>query len=486
MAAALRTCLIRMGLPQDAAVYAMDVMGLNSLVLWRDFHDDEDLVGLSKNLRSPGGTRLNAAGAEERHPGFPVSVKAISNLKIMRIALKHHQHIQRAVTAPTITHAWLAEWEFLVDFYKETSKKKPSDEDLPKITMNDWAKTKEKIVTHFTEVYGKEGIPLAYVLRETAAVPAVAEDPPANYDGDHVKELIARAAQTGATYRADNRTMCRMLKKICEDTPAYTYVSKYTADGRQAWTALMGVYLGPQHTQNQAAIYEAKLQNSTYEGESSRFGYDKYSEIHKLGHTRLEALVTHGYKGIDEGTKIRYFINGIKNDKLKTVIELVRGNPDYATFDSVARRIKDSVILLKPSRASTTRQVSSVVVTNAKGEELFPGIEADMNVEDKFYPIKEWNKLSAAKKKGVLHKRSQRGQSPKGGKQQQNGGGKRSFKKMQKKMAALQKKISALSVADGGDDPSASESEEDEPPKKKKKLSQREHPDLNRNRGSRR
>ena len=32
---------------------------------------------------------------------------------------------------------------------------------------------------------------------------------------------------------------------------------------------------------------------------------------------------------MDEGTKIRHFLDGIKTDKLKTVVELVRGNANF-------------------------------------------------------------------------------------------------------------------------------------------------------------
>jgi hypothetical protein len=483
--AALRTCLTRMLLPQDAATYATDVMGLNSLDAWRDYQDDDDLQGITKNMRSPGGTTQNAAGNEVRHPGFPVSITAIGNLKIMRLALKHHQHIQREVAPATITAAWISEWEFLVDYYKETSKKKPTDETLPKIVMNDWAKTKEKIITHFTGVYGKQGIPLAYILRETEDVEPEADDPPENYDDDHIQELIARAPHDGATYREDNRTMCRMLKKICEDTAAYTYVSKYSADGRQAWLDLLQYYCGPQHTQNQAAIYEAKMQNTVYEGESSRFGYDKYAEIHKTSHTHLEALKSDDYTPPAEGTKIRFFINGIKNEKLKTVVELVRANPDYATFDDVARRIKDSVINLKPTK-TPTRQVASVSVKNAKGQEVFADVEADLSVEDKYYPPKEWAKLSSAKKKGVLHKRNKRGGARPNGKQKPHGAGKRKISKMEKTIKSLQRRVASLDVADADDDDaSSSESEEEQSSKKKQKkspTSNRNHPDLNRSR----
>jgi hypothetical protein len=484
MAAAVRAALRRMGLTPAAATYCTDEMGLDSLDKWRDLHMDDDLDGLAKNLRSPGGT-MNVGGNQQRHPGFPTSVQAISNIKVMRLALKHYQMISRTVTPQDITADFVAQWDFLVDHHNQVSKQKYSEEDLPKINMNDWAKTKEKIMTHFEQVYGKDGTPLAYILRDKAAVtPEAEDDQEDNYGDDYIKELINRAPHEGSTYNADNRTMLRYLKKICEDTPAYDYISKYTANGRKAWEDLKKVYLGPQHTQNQAAIYEAKLQNTHYDGESNRFNYDKLVSIHKEGHTRLESLTPHGYKGIDEGTKIRYFLPSIRDPRLKTVVELVRGNPDYNTFDKVARRIKDTIVTLKNPKAPT-RQVASVTVLNKKGEEVFPGVDPDMSAEDKYYDKPDWLKLTQAQRKGVLYKRQQRGGGTGGKKkqkQQPKGKGKRSIKKMNKKIAKLEKKIASFTL-DNEDDGSSSdsESEAEAPPKKKsKKTSNRNHPALRR------
>jgi len=467
---ALRAALVRLGLSQDAATYATDTIGLDSLDAWRDFHTDIDLDGLSRNLRNPGGLYDPPdGGPPTKHPGFPVSVMALSNINVLRLALKYHQQVQRIVAPADVTAAWIARWEFLIDFRKETAKKTSEDEDLPKVTMTDWAKTKEKILNHFNEVYGKDGIPLSYILRETSAVKPAADDPQAGYDGDHVKELITRATHDGDTYRADNRTMCRLLKKICGDTTSYTYISKYTADGRQAWTDLMDAFLGPQHTQNQAAIYEAKLQQSRYDGESRNFSFQKYADIHKSAHEHLDALPE--YKGMDEGTKIRHCLNNIHSDKLKTVIELVRGNPSYPTFDSVVRRIKDSVVVEQPTKY-VSRKVSAVSLTDSRGEEIMPNVEADMNVEDKYYTGKEWHQLSAAKKKGVMHKRKQRGHHPGKGKGGGGGGGggksqpgKSSLKKMRKTVSKLQRKVASLNL----DSDSSGEEDEEAPPKKKSK-----------------
>ena len=473
--------LVRMMMTQDAAQYATDEMQLNSLDVWRDFHCDDDLDGLAKNLRNPGGTTTNAAGDEVRHPGFSISVMAISNLKVMRLALKHHQHIQRAVAPADITLAWIANWEFLVDFHKEASKKKPKDGDeLPKIQMNDWAKTKEKILIHFGEIYGRDGIPLAYLLRDSSDLPE-GDDPHDDYDGDHIRELITRAPHTGDAYRADNRTLLRLLKKMCLDTPAYEYISKYRTDGRQAWIALVENYLGRQHVQNQAAIYEAKMQNATYTGESSRFGFDSYVNIHKTSHTRLEALKQHGYAGVDEGTKKRNFLNGMKCPKLATVVEVVRSNEQYETFDEVVRRIKDSVVVMKPTKAPpSSRNINALSVTNQKGEEIFPGVEPDTSMEDKFYPSKEWAKLSAAKKKGVLLKRQKRqGPGKKKDEPKRKIKDSKKDKARDKRISKLERTIGALNIR--GSDDEGSDSDGEEPPRKKKKGSgNRGHPALQR------
>ena len=328
-------------------------------------------------------------------------------------------------------------------------------------------------------------IPLAYVLRENNAAPAHATDPHDDYDGDTDRELITRAPHTGQYWRANNKAMCRLLKKICQDTPAYTYISNLRTDGRAAWRVLMQTYLGPQHTQLQAAIYEAKLQNSSYDGESQKFTYDKYCEIHQLAHTRLSSLEGQGYHGIDEGTKIRHFLQGIKTDKLKTTVELVRGNPDYATFEAVARRIKDSVVTLKPIKPSLRRTTRDIAAVNKQQDEPFPDVEADMTVEDKFYSPIAWRKLSKAKKKGVLKKRKQR-QSQEGGKSDKKPKAKetKQIKALEKKIQKMSRKISAfehVSKDDDSSDASDSDSDEEEAPVAKRQRtsastsSNREH-----------
>jgi len=457
MAQALRAALVRIGLTQEAATFTTDTMLLNSLERWRIIHLDDDLIDFVKSLRSPAGTIMQA-GVEVRHPGFQVSLFALSNLKVMRLALKHYQLIQRPVVPADITLQWIGANEFLVNHAIQARRNTANEEDLPVIRMNDWAQTKERINTHMSGMFGIAGTPLAYVLRDEAAVPPHLLDPQIRYEGDYIREMIRRVAHIGPDYEQDNRDVCRLIRIMAGDTAAYAYIMEYTANGRAAWVRLMSIYLGPQHTQNQASIYEAKIQHATYEGETNRFGYDKYMEIHKTAHSRLAALVPYGYTGMDEGTKIRHFLNGITTDKLKTVVELVRNNANYNTFELVARRIKDSVDLMKPARIAR-RQVADLRVNQP-----FADVEADMNVEDKYYKPKDWAKLSAAKKKGVLAKRAKRGGGT-GAASAGPRGTKRKISKLSKKqLTSLARQVAALNV-DG--DVAESAVDDQAPPNKK-------------------
>jgi hypothetical protein len=168
------------------------------------------------------------------------------------------------------------------------------------------------------------------------------------------------------------------------------------------------------------------------------------------------------------------------------VVEVVRGDARYNTFQLAARRIKDTVVTLKPARQS--RKIAAVQLKNPKGEEIFPGVEPDMSVEDKFYQLHEWRAMSKAKKKGVLIKRQNRGPAKKKDKPP-----KRKFSGRQKKqiMSLVERQIASMSIGDraeqdvASDDSNSSSEEEDSRPKKKpkkKKTTNRNHPDLQRRR----
>jgi hypothetical protein len=75
----LRQALQRIGLTNAASEYLTDEQGMDNLNEFRILTDDE-VETLCKVLRRPGGTIGNPPVP---HPGFPVSIRAEKNLKLM-------------------------------------------------------------------------------------------------------------------------------------------------------------------------------------------------------------------------------------------------------------------------------------------------------------------------------------------------------------------------------------------------------------------
>ena len=68
-----------------------------------------------------------------------------------------------------------------------------------------------------------------------------------------------------------------------------------------------------------AATAEHKLINATYRGEGRYWDFKRDATSQKEQHTTLEGLKEYGYVGMDEGSKTRYLLAGIKNKALDSV-----------------------------------------------------------------------------------------------------------------------------------------------------------------------
>ena len=90
----------------------------------------------------------------------------------------------------------------------------------------------------------------------------------------------------------------------------------------QKWEgSLHGVQepLGPNNIGNMAATAENKLINAAYRGEGRHWDFEGYATLHKEQHTILEGLKEYGYAQMDEGSKTRHLLAGIKTTALDSV-----------------------------------------------------------------------------------------------------------------------------------------------------------------------
>jgi hypothetical protein len=154
---------------------------------------------------------------------------------------------------------------------------------------------------------------LDYVVCPEIAVKPEAEDPAENYETvDH--EMTARAPHTGRTFVNDRRKVWEIMSNICGKHSCFVYIKPAlrTRNGRDAYMLLFDHLLGPNNVGNMASEDETKLTSTLYNGEKKRFTWETYVRIHTDQHSVLNGLKDYGYAGIDDSSKVRHLLKGIK------------------------------------------------------------------------------------------------------------------------------------------------------------------------------
>ena len=284
----------------------------------------------------------------------------------------------------------------------------------PEINDKDWAGTFEAIDEWLRRCLGEfSKIPLAYVVWDNEAI---TPDPVAPVTwpsrGD---EMIGRAPHGEETYfPADNVTVWEKLSALTRLHECWTYVrpAQRTRNGRKAYRALKNHYLGPNNTNHQANKVEAKLKDSSYHSEKHRWNFEQYVHMHQDQHTILQSLVQHGYAGIDERSKVRHLLDGIKTNELDTAKGQIWASPALQTnFDDCVTLFQD-FINNKKTATTRTSTIASIGTKRKSDNIEQDDAEPDMSVDDHYYMGQEYTKLSKAKKLGLKLKCQRRGHKP--------------------------------------------------------------------------
>ena len=383
--------------------------------------DDEGVGTLCKAIRRPGGQIPNpafaaagppaaaaAAGipANTSNPGHVVSTRAETNLKLMCYFLRYRRSTSRNTDAAAITLAAVRSMKTHKDWESNHVHVGPPD-----INNKDWARTFEAIDEWLRGCLGEfSKIPLAYVVRDSEAI---TPDPvvPATWPS-RVDELIGHAPHGVEThFPADNVTVWEKLSALTRSHECWTYVrpAQRTRNGRMAYRALKNHYLGPNNTNHQANEAETKLKDSSYHGEKRRWNFKWYVRMHQDQHTILQSLVQHGYAGIDERSKVRHLLDGIKTNELDTAKGQIWASPALQTnFDDCVTLFQD-FINNKKTATTRTSTIASIGTKRKSDDIENDDAEPDMSVDDRYYTGKEYAQLSRAKKLGLKLKRQRCG-----------------------------------------------------------------------------
>jgi hypothetical protein len=240
------------------------------------------------------------------------------------------------------------------------------------------------------------------------------EEPVGGYS-DHTDEMIARAPHLDAaglklpTYVADRQKCWELICDICREEDCWSFIkpAQSTRDGRKAYWCLYDHYLGPNNVDNMASWAERKLRETHYQGEKKRWNFEKYVRTHVDQHSILSGLTEHGYAGIDEGSKVRLFVDGIRTNALDSVKTQIMATATLRSdFLGCVSLYKDFISQLPSSQSPSELNVSATGTTNDRKA------KSGGAVEDKYYTKEEYKKLSDDAKDQLRQKRISRGHKP--------------------------------------------------------------------------
>ena len=230
--------------------------------------------------------------------------------------------------------------------YNNSQKGEENDEadnvTIPLFTeVKGWMRFKEKFLLVLGLTKGARGIPLDYVVNtveRTATRENAARIEIENIDLEEPDLYKENVVHFGNAFKLDNKAVWNKIHTLLLDTPAYNHINSFAAqkNGRGAWLALVAFYEGEDFCQRLRETAFTKLQTTFYRGETNRFTFEKYVNIHKEEHKMLQDSGFNNGTGLDEESMITYFRNGIKPDAgLEFSISKSRSNPCLNTFDSL-------------------------------------------------------------------------------------------------------------------------------------------------------
>ena len=318
----------------------------------------------------------------------------------------------------------------------EDQEDEAKESQLPELNdAKNWTSFKEAFLHILSLTYGARKIPLSYLVDDTprAALRANAvmvEVDTLDLEEDHIFEK--KAVHFGPTHKQDNTLLWNKLKKALLDKPGYNHISQFNSskNGRKAWFALLVFYQGENYLKNLKELAFSKLQNTFYRGETNRFTFEKYVNIHKQSHKMLQDAQFADGAGLDNAMKIQYFRAGIKSEAgIEIALSTSRSNPQYDDFDALISFLGAEVEHIKLRKAqlnNTIKRTSSVKRgdknksgksngnqnNNSKGDRKVLSKFVDgKKVEGRFYSRKEFSSMTPKQRSAVIElKRKSRNQ----------------------------------------------------------------------------
>jgi hypothetical protein len=197
--------------------------------------------------------------------------------------------------------------------------------------------------------------------------------------------------------------------------------------------------------------------------------------IHTDQHSVLNGLKKYGYSGIDDSSKVRHLLKGIKTTELDVCKAQVMDSPTllddfpatvklYSTF---IKQMKAENIQLNVSEVSYARKSGGGKGGGKRGSSGMSN-NSNRDVADRLFDKHEYHTLTPEQKNNLRLKILKRGhfgngQSSRDGKIQSKGSQSSTIKQMQRTISALSSRFDKLGVPSEDEDECESEEETESP-----------------------
>jgi hypothetical protein len=104
------------------------------------------------------------------------------------------------------------------------------------------------------------------------------------------------------------------MSNICGKHSCFFYIKPAlrTRNGREAYMLLFEHFLGTNNVGNMVSATETNTTGTLYNGERKRFTWETFVRIPTEHHSVLNGLKDYDYAIIDDSSKVRHFLKGIK------------------------------------------------------------------------------------------------------------------------------------------------------------------------------
>jgi hypothetical protein len=261
-------------------------------------------------------------------------------------------------------------------------------------------------------------IPLSFMIRPEPR-PAFVQQPRASLANEYAQScprtvLVGTEEVDADWFNPANEKLWDILFSIFSGHSSYGHIKLFRTkqDGFAAYNALRIHHLGKSSVNNLAADIEAQFAALTYTGEGRRWNFKQYVSRHVDLHARAKELERFGYAGIDEASRVRRLMAGIKTSKLDSVKGSIftQGEKVQNNFEAVVSAYTNFIAQDASFRTSQgNSQIAAVAGTNEtdsgggnRQNKRPQGQISQVNVTDRYYTREEYAKLSK-EEKAALH-----------------------------------------------------------------------------------